>query len=427
MGGGRWPTRRRRSTLDPANVAAAVGWLASDLVRRRQRPGRQDPGRRRARSCRAGDRSPQVTSDKPWTIESIAAQRDALFANVGPRHPAVPAPDAEAEAGSRAARVGGRGGRVPRRARRVPRRARAARGARGLRLRRLRRRGATASSSPTGRATWQATLFDHGWMIPGVPARARRPERHAGADARVPRGDGAPAHPALAALPRVRDRRAEPPRVRERRAARRSCPPRSAATPIWCIGMSEPNAGSDLAGLQTRAGARRRPLRRSTARRCGRATRWSAQKCFCYVRTDPDAPKHKGISLLIVDMDTPGIDVRPLRHITRRRELRRGVLHRRRGPAREPRRRAQRRLAHHAGIARPRARRALGRGRVAGSRRRSHGAHRPRATRAGSTDDPVVRRRLAELYEQRAPACAPSATRGSRASPRGRRRPSTRT
>jgi alkylation response protein AidB-like acyl-CoA dehydrogenase len=41
-----------------------------------------------------------------------------------------------------------------------------------------------------------------------------------------------------------------------------------------------------------------------------------AKRCFCYVRTNADAPKHKGISLLIIDMDTPGIEVRPLRHIT---------------------------------------------------------------------------------------------------------------
>ncbi len=37
-----------------------------------------------------------------------------------------------------------------------------------------------------------------------------------------------------------------------------------------------------------------------------------AQQCFCYVRTDPTVAKHRGISLLIIDMDTPGIDVRPL-------------------------------------------------------------------------------------------------------------------
>ncbi|MEZ5502305.1 MAG: acyl-CoA dehydrogenase family protein [Halioglobus sp.] len=40
-----------------------------------------------------------------------------------------------------------------------------------------------------------------------------------------------------------------------------------------------------------------------------------ASKCFCYVRTDRDAPRHRGISVLIIDLDSPGIEIRPLRHL----------------------------------------------------------------------------------------------------------------
>ena len=79
----------------------------------------------------------------------------------------------------------------------------------------------------------------------------------------------------------------------------------------WCQGYSEPNSGSDLASLQTRAvedgddfvltGAK---IWTSLAHR--------ADMMFMLVRTDPDAPPHKGISLIMVDMKSPGLDVKPI-------------------------------------------------------------------------------------------------------------------
>src|SRR3954468_5432751 len=163
---------------------------------------------------------------------------------------------------------------------------------------------------------------------------------------------------------------------------------------IWCQGFSEPNSGSDLASLQCRAeldGDHFVINGQKTWNTLGHFANW----CELLVRTDPEAPKHRGISCLLVDMTLPGVEVRPLITITGENEFNeifftdvRVPVSALLGPLHDGWRVAMTTLAYERGTV---ANLHLG---LRGKIRRLIGD----AAAAGALDDPVKRQSLAALY-----------------------------
>ncbi len=173
----------------------------------------------------------------------------------------------------------------------------------------------SSADLPQWARAWQRRLFDAGWLVPGWP-----PEL-GGRDAspvqqmiyfeemsrrEIPRSLNPQGLGIIA--PSIRDYGTDEQRER-------FLIPTLRAEIAWCLGMSEPTAGSDLASLRTRAVLDGDEFI-VNGQKVWTSGAHHADWCMCFVRTNTEVPKHKGITALIVDMATPGVEPRPFPELT---------------------------------------------------------------------------------------------------------------
>ncbi len=167
---------------------------------------------------------------------------------------------------------------------------------------------------PTLRA-WNATLADAGWAAPSWPADHRGREATVGEQVAYLEEMNRVRAPGPINVIGVSNIAPAIMEYGTEEQKERFLQPMLRGDEIWSQGMSEPDAGSDLAALRTAAvevGDEFVLNGQKTWNSLGHLADW----CQLYVRTDPAAPKHQGITCFLVDMRTPGIEARPLRTIT---------------------------------------------------------------------------------------------------------------
>jgi alkylation response protein AidB-like acyl-CoA dehydrogenase len=162
---------------------------------------------------------------------------------------------------------------------------------------------------------WQRSLFDAGWLVPGWP----------------PELGGRNATPAEQMIYFEEMKRREIPRSLNPQGLGIIAPslrdygtpdqqqrwlvPTLRAEVAWCLGMSEPGAGSDLASLKTRAVLDGDHFV-VNGQKVWTSGAHHADWCMCFVRTNTEVPKHRGISVLIIDMQSRGVEARPFPELT---------------------------------------------------------------------------------------------------------------